>query len=194
MNFDLNQLLGWHRRLCSSDEKTRLDCITEIIAFAFTNLDDKELERYVKQDLSVLRDFVLSANLNSEFRGRLSRWEITKVLRINWPVVESLLLNWSSLREEIKKRGKGKILFTNQGAKWFYKQTRDFYVYLKALCYDFYCPKCKLRIAKPHEPIIAKWSPDKSKLLAIYHVQCVIPKKELMEIGVPAKIDTIKGK
>lgn len=147
--------------------------------WGFTSLSDADLARYVKEDLSVLHDFILNARLNSQFVGWISRGEIVKVLRINWPIVESLLLKWTSLRDEIRKHGKGQILFTNRGAQWFYKQTKDFYVYLSALCYDFYCLKCGYRITKPHEPLIAAWNRQRTKLLGLYHIQCVVSKKEL---------------
>ncbi len=157
--------------------------MTEIMIWGFTNLDNKELERYVNEDFSVLRDFILTAHLNTTFAGFFSRNEIVPLLRLNWPFVEALLLKWTELRKAIQETGKGKILSTPKGERWFYKQTRQFYVYLLALCYTFYCPKCRKLIKNAHDPLIAKWNNERTKILSLYHFECVVSRQEFLRVA-----------
>jgi hypothetical protein len=182
MAWDLNKLRDWQRRLSSSDEKTRFKAMEELMTYGFIQLDDRELERYVREDLSVLRDFVLSAKLNSTFVGWITKGEIVKILRINWPMVESLLLRWTSLRDVIQRQGKGKILDTPTGQRWLYGQTHSFYTFLKVLCYTTYCPRCNF-LVDALKPMVAKWDEGKRHVIGIYHLECLIPKKELVEMA-----------
>ena len=177
---DLQQLQDWQRRLLSDNEKIRLAAITEMMAWGFTAMSDADLEKYVKNDWAVLKEFVLNAKLNSRFVGWFTKGEIVECIRKNWPVVESLLLNPATLREAIRKKGKGKILYTPEGAKWFERETRHFYIFFRTLSYTVYCPACT-HLVDPLKPIFAKWSND-GILLATYHFECIVSREEFRQI------------
>lgn len=179
-DLDLTQLNDWKTRLLSDSEQIRLNAISEMMSWAFSEMSDADLEKYIKNDWAVLKDFVLNAKLNSRFVGWLSKGEIVAVIRKNWPVVENLLLRPSTLREAIQKKGKGKPLFTPLGAEWFRRECRHFYIFFRVLSYNCYCPKCTL-LLDPLKPIFAKWS-RQGQLLNIYHIECVVPRKELVSI------------
>jgi hypothetical protein len=174
---NLDTLKSWQRRLLSNSEATRLDALSEIFTYGIRKINDKELEKYVREDRSFLRNFVLSSHLNTKYISFLARNEITQIIRKNWPLVEYLLKHPSEIRERIHQNGKGSILYSPEGYKWLCAEMRHLYVFLRTLSYDVYCPVCKKRV-DAMKPIIVKWSSE-GKILDTFHIECCLPKDEL---------------